>query len=506
MKKRMFVMASLLLAVALLCSCGKKKPSPQPQLLTDFSQRELSFQFSAHPSDSLRLSAEGAALVLDTLEAIQPDYPYQNLYELEEVKSRLNFDASVAQHGGSISRPLTGEKLYEQVTKNNTAFLEDKPFNLKSVDPDYVSKLCEFIVQIILTMEEKYPDLDWNRIYCNLSNLKILYNVGTFSYAQVNENMVLALSETNTGILLRMEGDDGFTRVLVHEIMHIMQIGCLCENIENSVRRAGISMYWDDFPMNTTDWTWMVEGSAERQMCNLTGGEAVSYQYKMDYLCSMTTSVLLRDSVQADTMESLCFYDDPELLFEVFGCETQAQREELLNMMITLQILQMQPDYFHSVLKEQTGIDLKNDSDAMDQFSYSLKPDICISLAKEFYENLTLFLRSIELSCNDLFFLINFFEGHIHPHLRYTAEGTEEINRSFMDSYRELRGALFTALEADNPGMDLTALYEAYDITAVGTDLLNAELYMLSEEKRNFLAERAQWQKDLLILGTKIPN
>lgn len=509
MKKQIQRIFSLLMVVALLSGCSTGSNSnKRPPLKTDFVEQENAFSFQAAPSETLRLSEAGADAVRAAVAQIQPEYAYEEMYQLEEVVKRLDFDASVENHQFSAlnqAGKLDASHLASLVKANNEAFLATKPFGYTAVEEDYIRELCDFIVKIINIMVGKYPQVDWNRVYCNLGNLKILYKNGMLSYAEVSEEMVLAISQNNTRTILNMKGEDGFSRVLTHEVVHIVQIGCVCENIENCSRRAGIAVYWDDFTLNTTDWTWMVEGSAERIMCGITGGEAVSYQYKMDYLCSLTMSVLLRDTVKADTMETLSFYSDPELLFDAFGCENDAQREELLNMMITLQVLQMQPTAFHLAYKETTGIDLKADGDAMDQFSYSLKPAICITIAKEFYENLTAFLQENQVSCNDLFFLINLFEGHLNQHLNYKNEAKKEINQPFITAYQTMRSALFAALEQDNPGLDVTALYFAYDITASGEKLLNAELRMLPEEKRDFLAERAQWQFDLLGLGKKVP-
>lgn len=510
MKKRLCRLLCLILATAILSACSFGGSSAQrPQLNADFPGRINTFSFSAQPSDIVTLSDQGATQIQNVIAQMHVDFPYAEMYALEEVKSRLEFESFVQHHRFSAldeSGTLTVQSLLQRVTANNEAFMAEQPFGYTSVEADYLTDLCGFIVQVVHAMEQKYPQIDWNRVYCNLGNLKILYNVGMLSYAQVNQDLVLSISKNNTQIVLTMKGDDGFSRVLTHEIMHIIQIGCVCETIPNCGRRAGIAVYWDDFTLNTTDWTWMVEGSAERHMCALTGGDAISYQYKMDYLCSMTMSVLLRDSVKADTMETLCFYGDPELLFDTFGCETQAQRDELLNMMITLQILQMQPKNFHIVYKENTGIDLLEDEEAMNQFSYSLKPAVGISLAKEFYENLISFMQRNPLTCNDLFFLLNLFEGHLNQHLNFTNESKAEINQPFISSYCTLRDALFSALEAENPGMDVTALYAAYNITASGKELLNAQLAMLPEEKLAFLAERAQWQSELGGLGQKVPS
>jgi len=497
----------LLLSVLFaLTGCGKK-PDQRPQLHADFPGREIKFSFAPQASQTVALSEASARSLLQTVGELQVEYPYAQFYELEEVKARLDLAVQVESHQHSAldgAGRLTADSLYQKVLANNKAFLEGKPFGYTEVEADYIAELCRFIVQVVNIMLEKYPDIDRQRVYCNLGNLKILYNTGMLSYAQVSGELVLSISKNNTTIVLNMKGEDGFSRVLTHEIMHILQIGCVCENIENCGRRAGIAVYWDDFTLNTTDWTWMVEGAAERNMCNLTGGEAVSYQYKMDYLCSMTMSVLLRDTVKADTMETLCFYSDPELLFDAFACENQAQRDELLKLMITMQVLQMQPKSFYIMYKEKTGIDLQEDEEARNQFSYALKPAVCISLAKEFYENLIPFLQQNQVSCNDLFFLIDLFEGHLNQHLTFTNESKAEINRPFISSYTQLRGAFFAALEADNPGMDISALYAQYAISN-GEGLLNAQLAMLPQEKREFLAERAQWQAELNGLGKKVP-
>lgn len=509
MKKSIKAVAvAAVLAIGLsLFGCGTQKPSKRPTLSTDFQQKETTFRFADQPSETVRLSEDGVEAVLAAVKSTQPDYFLQQYYQLEEVISRLEFDAYVKSHQHSALNEagvLEGAYLASLVRKNNEEFLATKPFGYTAVEADYIGQLCDFMVQVVNKMSEIYPDVDWDRVYCNLGDLKILYNSGMLSYAQVTDERILAISKNNTEIVLNMKGEDGFSRVLTHEIMHIIQLGCGCENVDAFGRRAGISVYWDDFTLNTTDWTWLVEGSAERNMCRLTGGEAVSYQYKMDYICSLTMSILLRDSVQADTVESLCFYSDPALLFDAFGCETAAQRNELLNMMITLQVLQMQPKAFHQMYKDKTGIDLMADSDAMDQFSYRLKPAICVTLAKEFYENLAVFLQQRPVPCNDVFLLINLFEGHLNQHLRFSKEANAEVNKPFIDAYIPLRTAFFAALEKDNPGVNVAALYDAYQIMPGEKGVLNGELSMLPEEKRAFLAERAQWQDGLTGLGAKV--
>jgi hypothetical protein len=60
---------------------------------------------------------------------------------------------------------LTAQGLYQKVCANNEVFMENKPFGFTLVEDDYIAQLCDFIVQIVGRMQEKYPDV----IFFNLA-------------------------------------------------------------------------------------------------------------------------------------------------------------------------------------------------------------------------------------------------------------------------------------------------------------------------------------------------
>ena len=505
MKKRAFQTVCLILATLLCTSCSSGQKA-RPSLNTDFREKENPFTFRETSTEPILFSESAATALKNAVSAVETVYPYEDTYELDEVKRRLDFTVPVQEHKFSALNDagvLEAGHFADVVRANSDAFLEGKPFGYKRVEDGYLGELCAFIVKVVDAMREKYPDLDWERIYCNLGNLKIAYDTGSLNFAQVSSEMILGINENNTGIILTLKGEDGFSRVLTHETMHILQMGCSCEELGEGSRRAGFCVFWDDFPLNTADWTWMVEGAAERNMCKLTGGAAVTYQYKMDYLCSLTSSVLLRSEVQADTVDMLTFQKDPERFFDAFGATTEAERDELIKMMVTLQVLQIQPNAYHIAYKEKTGVDLKADEEAMNAFSYSLKPAICTTLAKEFYENLADFLAANTVSRNDLFCLLAIFEGHLNQHLRFSDESKAEINKPFFDAYGTLRSTLFDLLKKENSDADFEALYAAYNVSEGGKETLNATLSALPREKRDFILERAAWQDGLNGLGKK---
>ena len=503
--KRIFALLLVCLLVVGLAGCAKKTQT-RPPLQTELPGSAVTYTFAPGTSETVTLSPEGVVLVTQTVEAQVAEYPYRDLYDLDQVEKRLDFDATVTEHSASALNAagvLDSSHLNTLVHENNGAFMADKPFGYSLVEDDYIAELCDFIVLVMSRMQKDYPDLDWDRIYCNLGNLKILYDTGMLSFAQVNADMVLSLSKNNTQIVLQLKGENSFSQVMTHELIHVMQIGCLCERIENCERRAGIAVYWEDFDLNTGDWTWLVEGSAERHMCRLTGGPAVSYQYKIDYICSFTMALLLREEVAADTMENLCFQPDPQLLFDAFGCRTQEERRTVIELMTTVNVLQMQPAGFYRAYEKAYGVNPKNDDEAMNQISYALKPAVCITLAKEFYVNLLTWLQAESVPANDLFCMLALFEGHLNQHLGYNVESRAQINAPFLEAYGAMRAALFAQLEAET-GLDITGMFDAYEISA-GENAISGEFAMLPETKRTFLLERAQWQAEQNGLGTCVP-
>ena len=505
MKKCIAIIISICILLTVLSSCVKEKKD-FPNIANDFVEKEKSeLAFSSQTSDNVKLSSKTANELLEIIENVKAEYKYADLYELEEVQRRLNYDFSVSEHPLKKldKENFNIDTLYAVVIENNENFKNEIEYKYETVDQEFVYEICKLIVKTIDVVQEMYPDIDWDRVYCNLSNLKMLYKSGMLAYAQVDEKLILSIGKNNIIIAQSQLGDNGFRNVLVHEIMHIIQVGCVCENLEGTSRRAGISVYWDDFSLNTTDWTWLIEGAADRFASKITGDDATTYRYKVDYICSYNMSILLRDSVNADAIETLTLYDDPELLFDAFGCETQEEREEVLKLLISTEILQTQPILFYDKCAEKTGYNPAISQEEKDKFGYYLKADIGVSLAREFYENLVGFIQYNEVSLNDVFFLINLFEGHLNQHMKFNKEEQKEFNQKFFDKYNILRDEFFKKLAKDNSGKDFATLYDEYNI--VNGKNLNADLNMLPELKREFLIERAQWQKDNLALGVKVP-
>ena len=99
MKNLCFIrILALVLVVCLLaglCACGKKNKQSLPELTFDFPPAEPNpYHFSPLPSEELYYSLDSAEAVRE-LTSQPTDYPYSDLYQMDMVHSRLDFDASV---------------------------------------------------------------------------------------------------------------------------------------------------------------------------------------------------------------------------------------------------------------------------------------------------------------------------------------------------------------------------------------------------------------------------
>ena len=470
----------------------------ESSLLLSDMESELKFT-EADSSPAVSLSAESAEAIRAHTDSMSREYSFCEFYETEEAYKRISDGFTrIKNHKFSAldkDGKLTAEHLFEIVKKNNTEYLKGENFEaeMSSKPKDkFVKEICTVIVDTVNTMSKKYPDIDWDRVNCNLGNLKIVNYAGMLAFAQVTEDLVMRVGEGNREMsTIATGGEDRYDDVIAHETMHVIQVGCVCEEIENCNRRCGIFKRYDDFETNTANIVWMFEGGAERSVCNLTGREPTTYTTMIGYLCSLDLACMIRDGVAPDAMETLAFYEDPERLFSLFECESGEEYTEIMNMLISIHVIQANDEGILNAYGEKYGIDMTN-NDNEDHLYRLLKPEICRTMSKVFYRNLASLLSSgKQITANDLCYLINLFETSINTHLRFNDPEVAEINAGFTAEYKELRGKLFDAVNAEC-GVDMTALCEGY-VLLCDEATVNASMKWNAPEKNKFMLDRTAY-------------
>lgn len=449
MRKIIAVTLCLLILVSSLVGCGNKGyKSSNANIVFSSQEKNYSvFFLSTDTSERLHLNQTEIDKFNQLVSDISLDYTYDELYGIEECYDRIFIDNNVATHAysalDSVGK-LTAEHLSELVKDNNKSFLEETEKVAgfyHEPDDEYLLSVCQLIVDTVNEIKSRYPDIDYERVYCNLGNLKILYKTGLLDNASVTPEMILQLSDGMLQIVNIMS-DSGIRDVLIHGIMHMIQFGCSCEKIQNCSRHVGFTFRWDDVPLQGNDWVWLAEGSAEQNMCMLMGDEPLTYQNKINYIQSLNLATFLHQDTPADYVQTLCFYSDPNRLFDLFDAHSKEEITEIARLMEAIQIIQESPDDFLKAYQEKYGVDT-SDTAEMDKLRYTLKPAICVTLAKVFYSNLANALQNTEsVTSNDVFYLLRIFEAAMDYHTLYSSRPERiEINSPFLDRYKQIRAA-----------------------------------------------------------------
>ena len=499
--------ALLLCVLMIMCSfvgCSNSKPKSSNAYL-EFSSKPKEYAVSFLDNDgteTVHISDELVKEFENKLSGISLPYEYSELYGVNECYDRIFTKLSVTAHKHSAldeNGNLTAEHLKDIVKENNKLFLEEQNSGkgfYKEADDKFLLSLCQLIVDTVKAVKEKYPDIDYERVYCNLANLKVFYKVGSLNFAAVTPEMNMELGDAMLQSATLFYGDTSVRDVIVHETMHIIQLGCSCENIEHCTRRAGITYRWDDVDLQGNDWSWFFEGSAEKNMSLLTGQDTMTYKQMINYLQSVNLATFLYSEIPAYYAETISFYDDPNNLFKLFHANSKEEITEIANLMEAIQIIQELPDEFKDAYKAKYGIDLSVDEES-DKVRYSLKPAVCLTFSKAFYRNLANALaKENGITQSDLFYLIRVFEAAMEYHSLYTKQERLEVNQPFLDRYKEIRTSFFSMLKESGVEVDEN-MYLTYEMF-VEENVANASFQWLVQGKKEFLLERTEFLKEEL--------
>lgn len=495
MKKLLSVLLCLCMVFP-IAGCRGKSEKTNNMIFSTHEKTVESSLAETDTSEKVFLSPEGVEYIHGIIDDIDVEFPYSDLYETEECYTRLQTKVNVQSHKYSAlnaSGVLEGEHLFSIVKTNNEAYLEENTFGYEPLDDGYMLQICNLITDTVTEMKNRIPDIDYDRVYCNLGNLKILYKTAMVDNAQVTSEMVLNISPTMFQVVDLMTDENGCRDVVIHEIMHIIQTGCSCEETEHCTRRCGISFFWDDFEFNTSDFRWLFEGSAERSMCNLTGDELFTYENMINYICSLNMCTVLKEDVPANYAETLSFYSDVNNLYDMFDCETKEDIFEILNMMIAVNIIQTQPDELLSAYGMQYNVNVEEQA-VLDDLNCTLKPAVVTVFAKNFYGNLADALEREEgITLNDACYLVALFEATLSYHTKYMNENYDKYNSEFKALYKSLRSSVFDRIKADC-GVDISSYYNTYSVYEnEGTKTVNASLKWCDADKALFFLERTDY-------------
>ncbi len=426
-------------------------------------------------STPISLSDESLTEFESYLSTVKPAYEYSDLYAIDEnLELYKNNVSPVKKHAHNVRKDgkLDSTKLYNLVLNNNKAFLEDEDTlsNMyKTPSNDDIKLYCDAICKVLTLYEKNYPEIDMDRVCCNLYDLKILYPISNLSLASVDADNIFYFSEEQIeNAKLLLDTEDPFKTTFYHEMVHLCQISCDCYNTDNLFWRQGINADFDvtDQP-DALCWYWFTEASAEMTMANTIDESYTTYKSYIGYANSVAYVTLLQDDVEYRDILTLSFSNDINDLYKIFDVQTEEEKLEIIKMMYSIEILQTQPAEFDYAYEKKYGKPLNRDDEAEDRnFAIDIKDDALLSLTKIFYRNLARQVNNGDVTLEDALYLIRIWEAKLGYHTACEVYGYVARFEDFYSDYLEIQEKFFTLLGKDNElsADELNVLLENYSI------------------------------------------
>lgn len=483
MMKRILATMVALTTLVSLTACGGKTqstPTPPPVVeepsraelaveadLESYSAREETAADAALLDTSVSLTAEGLPAIEEAVAALAVDYPYQEIAQLETAYAA--YRALPAWEDAPSSGVLDGldaQTLYDRVKvaieDHETDWLEDGGRLYVPLDDEYLRWVCEVLCD---TLDQELAGWDFGAqlpsIDYNIANLRIFKNSVGYSNAAVADDGVLMVQPTTTeGMVTISSNEDAPAITVAHETEHLLQKQSNPRMEAQGVDRSyGFCRRMPELPVNSMFFTWMVEGAAEKLAVRLYDCEPTIYFSKISYLDSLTVPTLLTGA-DPQAVPRLTQQPSLDAVFQLLGCETEADQMELLRCLYAIEVIQTQPEDFFAEFQRQTGREI-TEEDGLVEVQRALKAPACLTMSKLFYRELAQCLTERELTLREVFYLMSMWEFDLNNHLGYDDETRLDTTAPFMAAYTELQMDFFDELAAgtDRSAEELRELF-----------------------------------------------
>lgn len=410
------------------------------------------------------------------------DYQLEQALQLYEQAKEIH----IQSHEHAL-QTITPQALMDRVKENNALYLQQD--DIKMVASMYnqfsdgdLLKICTIICDTANFYIEQGIEEDPEQVRCVLGDLKI-FDRPVMSNAYVTDDNCLTVSTNLIGTMdIKLDekhrDQDVFFGTISHEATHMLQKGCKHSN--EQVYRIGFAYQFEEMPIHPLFTGWFYEGAAEKMVVNTTGYMPIVYEGSIKRIHAMTLSTVLRSENTLTTVEETTLQHSLEPLFEAFGCTTQAERRELMNMMFSLQLLLIENEEFMRTLEHMT------DAEKSDVWQ-AMKSDVSMTLAKHFYQNLAELMQEQPMPLNDVFYMITVLEQEMNSSLRLSDEHRQAVSQPMLDSYTQMQDQFFRLLAqgCNMTQQELTQQYLNYAL-ATPENTANCDLSYLPEEKQLF--------------------
>lgn len=427
----------------------------------------------------------------DTMDNMTTTYEYEKLYEIDYLYNRYMEikDKKVEEHSYQIDN-LIVETLLKSVKANNKKYLEEKEKEYTSAfyeefDDNYLKQICQIVIDTINYFNENNMIEDIEEVKCVLGNLKIFSSI-SMSNAYVSDDDCLMINKSMIDTLKikkSSKDQDVLKDTISHESIHLIQKSCT--DTQKIKQCIGNSYKFDNSKVDSLNWKWFYEGSAEKCSNDYTKDNPLVYEYYINYIESITTATILKDANTVTQVESTSLSKKMDSLFNLFNAETEEEQKEILKLMYSLEIIENEDEDFLNQFNEPL------EKEELIKIKRNLKASVCETLTKYFYKNLSEYITKNQVTMSDIYFLITIFESDIDYHINYSDEEKFEDNKEFMKKYLEIQDAFFNmiSLSTEIPFEEISTNFNNYGIMLESGEY-NFTLEKLTNEKKDYFLKQ----------------
>ncbi len=455
-------------------------PTPSTQVNTEANTNTNVAQ-AAIPSEQVSLANVDLSTLRNLLYNHRTNYAGSEFFNVKEALARYN--AMPEYESTSDLKVISNRQVNEEtvraiVLNNNAEFMNSYlGSRYEELSSSYLDTAIKAVVNTInINLAEDTEGLiDVAQLDENLQNLKIFRNHSNGNGELSEEDKIISL---NVDVIEKIGGPNFFYEVTSHETHHLIQASSNIEKEhEGYSKNTGLYYEWEDLAVNPLAYQWYVEGSAEKLMnvYNNVSGENVVYPENIKTIDSLTLTTIMRDDCDELTIPRLSLQHNLEEFFKVFNCQSDEDKEEVIDMMYSFEIIYNKSKAFYDA------------SQIKDRYKYefSLYSSVAQTLTKTFYRNLLDTLSTKTEDLNTVLSLIKVFENDMNRLAKFTDTSRYDYNAEFLSYYRDVRNSFFTAL-AQSLNVSYDEVYAMYEASAT-TDFINTGSYNLSNEELSHL-------------------
>ncbi len=434
-------------------------------------------------------------------------YKYEDLYDIPNAEKAVEaYSTQIADRGSMYTDLIcdtneipSRETLVAKIESNNNEYLPEHK-NYDAVGSEYTELIADALIDVLTKYHDELDEDTLRKVYCMLNDVKVvgidssdftknIYRT-VFNAAVMDDGAVVL----DTAQIDKLRQADSLEKTIYHEVIHLFQRQAPDARI-SGLTQIGSSLYVEAFDetgeVNSLHFQWLYESCAEFMSMHMNDSKKpVVYANMVGYLNTLNTITLIRPDYEEDSIPVSQMSNDPEELYEALGAAPE-EKNEIRNMLYSICCISDDREDFGSVYEAQYG------EGSLVECTTEVKDDMRTSIGKTmtklFYRNLAERVADTDVTLEDVYYIINVFEGALSRHLWYDDSSLYYLFEDTMRYYVDTQDKFFEYI-AEDSGYTYDQVIDGFNSFAMvysdgGDYHRNCSFDWLDEDEKTYIGD-----------------